>query len=263
MSVEHVKSWESGDLVPTPREWARLVNMVYKGLRTHAMLWRDARARISSPRDADVDFDKATRYAETAQQRREIDVAAQVDVEAPEPPRPEDATTLGEAIRRARIIEGLTQEEVAQLVGTTDSTVSSWELGATMPVSENFEKLVQLMGAFLERWRNDCQDRPKPVGLKGGTSNPGHAPGFTNSPRIVRDTQPRIALIEDTPKTKSVEELGVELAQAMLQCARARASIVLLEAQLEQQREIERDMELRVHAAQGALEAAVERQAKP
>ena len=234
VSPDVSKAWESGELVPTSREWARLTNMVHRGLRVDAMLWRDARARLTSPRDAENDMQRAATYATSAEARLDFDPEARIDSEPPEMPRAEDATTVGEALRRARIIEGVTQEDIAALVGVGDSSVSTWELGNGMPVRENFDKLVQLVPT-LERWRADCADRSKPPGNAKGASNVGHVPsggGKTATMSIVQSP------------SKTLEELGVDLAHAMLDVATHERVVDELMRALE----LERTLLQRAHA---------------
>lgn len=53
--------------------------------------------------------------------------------------------TLGEAIRRCRLREGLTQAELAQRLGVREWAVYDWELGLAQP-AKNRRKLLEWMG---------------------------------------------------------------------------------------------------------------------
>ena len=48
---------------------------------------------------------------------------------------------LGEKINRLRKKQGLSQEELAELIGVTRQTISNWELGSTFPDPEQLKLL--------------------------------------------------------------------------------------------------------------------------
>jgi type I restriction enzyme M protein len=58
---------------------------------------------------------------------------------------------LGEAIRRARLREGLTQADLAAEAGTSQAQVSNWERGLSQPSSEQLAALKQVLGRIVRR----------------------------------------------------------------------------------------------------------------
>lgn len=161
--VGTVRDWENGDELPAPRDWARLKGMVAKGLFAYSDLWRAAIADRHTPQLA---------LKAVEQEKGESVVAADPMaagfVHAAPPPRPEDATSLGDAIRRARLIEGLSQEELGEMLGVVQNTISAWEVGRTTPVRDHLDRLAELIPA-LARWREETRDIPKPLGPLGMT----------------------------------------------------------------------------------------------
>jgi transcriptional regulator with XRE-family HTH domain len=54
--------------------------------------------------------------------------------------------TLGERIRQQRLARGLSQEQLAQLVGVTKGAVSQWELGGTKNIKLiTFQRLLDVL----------------------------------------------------------------------------------------------------------------------
>lgn len=51
-----------------------------------------------------------------------------------------------EAIKNYRIKKGLSQEQLARLMGTTQAAVAMWETGARMPRSNKLPKLAEVLG---------------------------------------------------------------------------------------------------------------------
>ena len=58
--------------------------------------------------------------------------------------------SLGEKIKQARLKKGLSQEQLAQSVGTTKSTISKYELEKREPSMEMLDKIAYALG--LEIW---------------------------------------------------------------------------------------------------------------
>jgi type I restriction enzyme M protein len=58
---------------------------------------------------------------------------------------------LAEAIRRARLREGLTQGELAAEVGATQGQVSHWETGRSQPSEEQLAALKEVLGRIVRR----------------------------------------------------------------------------------------------------------------
>lgn len=70
----------------------------------------------------------------------------------PSPPSPPSSehgdATLGEALRSRRIERGLTQQELSQMIGVRQATISSWENGHTGPRKRQLEQLEAVLGAL-------------------------------------------------------------------------------------------------------------------
>lgn len=86
---------------------------------------------------------------------------------APPAPAPSAPKTFGEALRRAREVEGLTQEELGQFVGVTQPVVSKWELDEFAPIQKHLEALRDLLPALKTAPAPDSRDIEKPVGMTG------------------------------------------------------------------------------------------------
>jgi transcriptional regulator with XRE-family HTH domain len=54
--------------------------------------------------------------------------------------------SFADELKAARIERGLTQSEVAEVLGSGESTVGNWETGKNAPSFENIEKLEQFFG---------------------------------------------------------------------------------------------------------------------
>lgn len=54
-------------------------------------------------------------------------------------------STLGERIKKARIKKGLSQEQLAQIMDTTKSTISKYELDRREPSMSTIQKLTQVL----------------------------------------------------------------------------------------------------------------------
>ena len=53
-------------------------------------------------------------------------------------------------IREARKAQGLTQEQLAELIGVTQGTVAQWENGLTHPSFEKIPKVANALGITVE-----------------------------------------------------------------------------------------------------------------
>ena len=70
-------------------------------------------------------------------------------------------TTLKDIIREARLARGLSQYELADMLGVRNAAVSSWETGKMNPSPENMVALITVLdldedaaaSAYLEAWR--------------------------------------------------------------------------------------------------------------
>ena len=61
--------------------------------------------------------------------------------------QPITPTTLGERIKSARITRGLTQEELARILGVSVMTVSRWERDYHVPDPSQADRLTRALGA--------------------------------------------------------------------------------------------------------------------
>src|ERR1035441_3625038 len=73
---------------------------------------------------------------------------------------------LSEAIRRARLREGLTQAELAGEVGTSQAQISNWERGRSQPSAEQLHALKEVLGRIVRR----SDGRESPVSAMTSTS---------------------------------------------------------------------------------------------
>ena len=60
-------------------------------------------------------------------------------------PFPVDTATLGGRMRAYRITHGLTQEDLAELVGVNESTVFHWEKGTNTPFPKKMKLLEKIL----------------------------------------------------------------------------------------------------------------------
>ncbi len=58
---------------------------------------------------------------------------------------------LGAAIREARLAAGLSQEDLAGVLGVRQSSVSQWERGTTVPATRHLLGLLRVLGALHAR----------------------------------------------------------------------------------------------------------------
>lgn len=253
VKVSAARAWEHGELVPTSREWARLCNLVHRALRGRAAVFQAARAVVATPGEAALDVEKSRTYMQQEPTRQD---AQNVSALAKELPSIADAPSLGEAIRRARVIEGMTQDEFGEIVGVVGQAVSQWELGHACPVLENFSKLVQLVPE-IERWRSECRDIEKP--------KPGPKPeGFTTPGGTGRQPVTFLPMLIDfktappqEPAPSTIHECGAAYALAKLGVERVARELAEIE---EKRRSLLGDMDAatsKLASATEALEAAV------
>jgi transcriptional regulator with XRE-family HTH domain len=91
--------------------------------------------------------------------------------QAPRHDRPDRRTLsrldAGVLVREARLIAGLSQGELAERVGTTQSAVSNWERGRDVPRVDTLGRILQACGfeADLTFRRHDDVDRTQIVRL--------------------------------------------------------------------------------------------------
>lgn len=57
---------------------------------------------------------------------------------------------MGEKLRAARKAAGLSQVELAQIIGTTQKDISRWENGQREPLASTLKKLAQALGCSMD-----------------------------------------------------------------------------------------------------------------
>jgi len=102
------------------------------------------------------------------------------DVAAPLP-KPK---TFGEALRQARVREGLSVIELGPLIGVDPAAVRQWENGNSQPVVENYNKLTALLPVLCSGPTPISRDIPKPAGAASGRTKEATAPGTAWRSRV-------------------------------------------------------------------------------
>ncbi len=64
-------------------------------------------------------------------------------------PYPENPNTLGEFIRKRRIDLGLSQPELAKILGVSHAAASDWEYGDTRPMKRFWARIKEFLGSEL------------------------------------------------------------------------------------------------------------------
>lgn len=231
VSVTRIRSWIDGDEVPSPGEFTRLRNVCFHELAPYR---EDLKVRWRDLSMTDVAENQLTVAAEEAL-GNDLDAAMRSAV-----PRPEDAETFGEALRIARVMEGMSQSELGELVEVTGQAVSAWENGHVEPVLEHVQKLLVLLPVLQQCAASKSRNIAPPSGGPGITRNAGtsHAIGETSfalpalsrgtgEPTTVRGTLghtltiPRPPVEDDSPHTLAVA--GEAYAEALVELERAKA----------------------------------------
>jgi type I restriction enzyme M protein len=115
---------------------------------------------------------------------------------------------LGEAIRRARLREGLTQADLAVEAGTSQAQVSNWERGRSQPSPQQLAALKQVLGRIVRR-----SDGPAETALAAEKSVPSPSPqpaALPTSRAAPPATSPLLPLASSNggiPKTLTQQEL--------------------------------------------------------
>lgn len=91
---------------------------------------------------------------------------------------PLPALTFPELLRALRVSAGLTLDEVGELVGVTNQSVSAWEGDQTVPVQIHYERLCGVWPELLALPPRGMQEIPPPSGgrLSGAEEAPAAAP---------------------------------------------------------------------------------------
>ena len=53
---------------------------------------------------------------------------------------------FGRALRRDRQLREMTQDQLGEMLGTTQQNIGSWERGRTSPRKEHLDKLLEIFG---------------------------------------------------------------------------------------------------------------------
>jgi transcriptional regulator with XRE-family HTH domain len=202
VSKDTVRAWEADEGIPTRQEFKRLRGSL-RALAKHPPEWRDT----DMPGDLHIvlDDEPASSCA------------------TPDPPA--EPKTFAEALRVARVREGLTQEELGELVGVQQGVVSAWELDKINPVLDNYTKLVDLLPELAIAPEPPCRAIDKPRGPEGMTfdrnrilenvmNQPTHNPVLPQSYRAPLPTAPDLAKGELEALRGRVVALEAELAKA-------------------------------------------------
>ena len=77
-------------------------------------------------------------------------------------PYPSNPRTFGEHLRKRRIDLGLTQPEMAKILGVSNSAAGDWEYGDTRPLKRFRDKIREFMGAGLAATIEPLLKSPRP-----------------------------------------------------------------------------------------------------
>lgn len=149
VSRQVVAGWEADAARPNRVQLKKLFGSV-RQLRHYVHLLRDEALEAGAREDADEAADPLPSQ-----------------VEPTPPPAEAPPATFREAIRRARLREGLDQQDVGDLLGVTQSTVSTWERGEATPVRSHVERLVELFPELATAPPPGARDIEKPSGPRG------------------------------------------------------------------------------------------------
>jgi transcriptional regulator with XRE-family HTH domain len=173
-SRSDIKAWEDGTSYPVGVHLARLHKMCFHRLKHFLHL-----------------IPSHFRTEEITAERLSVEPAPVIkeperDIEEPLPaPR-----SFGEALKRARVHEGLSQEELGDMLGVVGQAVSEWETDGNTPVREHYEKLVDLFPALKDGPTPDYRDIPKPDGGRGQTRDHVTLRGADTQPPIPSASAP-------------------------------------------------------------------------
>lgn len=239
-----VIAWEACDEIPSPPEFTRLRNVCFRELAPYRAAldaaWRAQRV----PDHQLVLVDPAPVPAELAAADAKTLAAAIAGAG-----RPQDAETFGEALRRARAAEGMTADELGELLGVTGGAVRHWEAGDANPIMDHHQALLDLLPVMV-----DCV--PPPGGMPRRIAKPA---GRAVVPEVMLGLDPGpdrpvLALFRATPPPADrLDAAGVAYAQALAALAAATAATAAAGDNLDHVRAAAERM---VEAAQAACDAA-------
>ena len=64
------------------------------------------------------------------------------------PTYPSELNTLGDHLRKTRLDRGLSQSDVAKIIGVTTDTITGWELNRHEPTAKFAKAIIALLGYF-------------------------------------------------------------------------------------------------------------------
>lgn len=123
VSTSKIAEWEDGTGIPDPQTFKRLRGMLPRLIATPPNWGPQPFGSIAD--------------------REVAKVKAEAAAIKPEPkPEPEE---FGDALRRIRKAQGMTQKELGAVFGLVGSAITNWEQGSNGPTSENISRLYDLL----------------------------------------------------------------------------------------------------------------------
>lgn len=205
-----VEAWRSGTALPKPAAATKL-RLKFPTLRS---LHLGAMAQMSKDAAAAAADDVITaEQAESIERAREAEVKAELQV-MPQPPAP--PRDFPSALRWYRLREGMTSEEVGELLEIHGASVRAWEIGRSNPVVPNLVQLGSLFPDLAAAIKAGVVDAPDsrsitvPVGRAG---NPKPVEAATVTP------------IRQAPAPNEVTAAGAAYADALRALEVAKLSV--------------------------------------
>jgi transcriptional regulator with XRE-family HTH domain len=250
VSKRDMMAFCKGAGIPTPRQFCRLRNVVFRELAPYR-------------EDLEVQWDRAGTADDinevTDRREHTVEDGAMLEAAMRTPTLAEDATWFGEALRRARVAEGMSQEELGQLLGVTGQAVAHWESERNAPVRDSYSKLLDLFPVLARCPAPPTQDIAVPDGGRGDTradGGGGEQPAARfELPRLVTGThadarppgvpltnphgaimaapQPKSLIVAHKPDAPmlDLEQAGGAYALALVEVSRAQHKVELAEAE--------------------------------
>lgn len=273
VAQEIVQQWESGEVVPTGREWAKLKGNFFS-LGAAQLIWREATREVA---ETIVNFENlgggdevdkivsSHRVEEKVKEEEVEEQRAEALYDLPKPqgeqePLPElrqasAEPSFGQALRVARINLGFTQEELGELIDTSATAVSTWETEANMPTADNWRRLVTALPEL-----KDCT----PPGLRevryGSNGSGARFPRARTQDQSMPDFQsivPR-SLTETPGLEAKIAQAGIEYARSLREVTVASEKLRRANEELERLKRAHSAAKTRAEEAQRALVKIVE-----
>jgi transcriptional regulator with XRE-family HTH domain len=182
-----VQDWENGIAIPNHDTLRRLYGLFHK-LEYHKDLLPRPQPVVAPKQEDEILKAPIFQIMESHQQVEKFRKLAsqQQPKKDPEPPPPQPeqrltvvapegkqvekqsyrlfvpAPTFGGALRFLRDRQNLNSTELANMMGVTASTISSWETGRNFPILSHYEKLLKIFPDLLKAPRPDVKDWEKP-----------------------------------------------------------------------------------------------------